>query len=472
MQKSRLIPTIALAVSVAVATSTASSPLLAKDKPQGGAAEVHLLNDPESTELLNQLGRPLIEAAGLAPQRPVQFHIILARAINAFALPNHHIVFHSGLIESARDPGELSGVLAHELGHLAAGHAIQLQEAAGNISVRTLITMAAGIAAGVAAKDGQIIGATLMGSSAAGQSTLLDTMRQKEHQADQLAVHYLSRAHIGSDGMIHFMERLNREQRLAVLPAPYLLTHPLNSQRVIELRDMAQQQRPTTDHEASGSQQQNQQWLARVQAKLEAIQATDPQQLALQLEQKLPAITDDKSLFVARYALALALRYAGELERAEQLFSRLLQQQPQDVWLLRERALTRLERGQLSPAETDLRSALQQRPEQSDLRYHLARALNERKQYPAASGILRQLTIDDQEDARAFYLLGQVEQQLGHIGSSHLALARYARLTMDLDASLWHYREAEKTLPSASLERDTLPSELAQIRKLRQERRY
>ncbi|MBF0158204.1 MAG: M48 family metalloprotease [Magnetococcales bacterium] len=458
MQKSSLIVRLLVMTLLSVASHV----------QQGHAATVQLLRDPESLELLQHLGQPLIEAAGLAAQRPVQFHIILAPSVNAFALPNHHIVVNSGLLQTAQNPGEIVGVLAHELGHLAAGHAIQLQETARNVSVRTLITMAAGLVAGLAAKDGQIVGATLMGGAASGQSTLLDTMRQKEHQADQLAIHYLSRAHLSSEGMVSFMERINREQRLTVLPAPYLLTHPLNSQRVIELRDLAQaqQQRQPVQSVMDAEQQ----LFARVQAKLTAIQATDPKQFARELQQQMAQQPDTRHPLAQRYGLALAHRYAGELNDALSMFNQLLREQPDDPWLLRERALTYREQGHLSQAEADLRLALRHQINHTDLRYHLALVLSERKDPRAASHILRQLTLDDQEEASTFYLLGQVEEQLGRTGYSHLALARHAHLVMDLDASFWHYREAARTLPVDAPERHHLQSELAHVQKLRHER--
>jgi predicted Zn-dependent protease len=50
---------------------------------------------------------------------PVTVKVIDSAQSNAFTLPGGHIYLMRGLIEAARHPDEVAGVLAHELGHMA-----------------------------------------------------------------------------------------------------------------------------------------------------------------------------------------------------------------------------------------------------------------------------------------------------------------------------------------------------------------
>jgi predicted Zn-dependent protease len=48
--------------------------------------------------------------------------VVNSADINAFALPGGFVYVNRGLIEAARTEGELAGVLAHEMAHVALRH--------------------------------------------------------------------------------------------------------------------------------------------------------------------------------------------------------------------------------------------------------------------------------------------------------------------------------------------------------------
>ncbi len=51
-----------------------------------------------------------------------QFKVVNVSGVNAFALPGGFIYVNRGLVESVRSEGELAGVLAHEIAHVALRH--------------------------------------------------------------------------------------------------------------------------------------------------------------------------------------------------------------------------------------------------------------------------------------------------------------------------------------------------------------
>ena len=54
-----------------------------------------------------------------------EFDVVNARDINAFALPGGPMYVNRGMIEAAKTEGEMAGVMAHEIAHVAARHAME-----------------------------------------------------------------------------------------------------------------------------------------------------------------------------------------------------------------------------------------------------------------------------------------------------------------------------------------------------------
>jgi predicted Zn-dependent protease len=83
--------------------------------------ETPMLDDPEIDDYVKQLGAKL--AAKAAGERfPYQFRVVATREINAFALPGGYLFVNAGAIAAARNEGELAGVIAHEIAHVALRH--------------------------------------------------------------------------------------------------------------------------------------------------------------------------------------------------------------------------------------------------------------------------------------------------------------------------------------------------------------
>src|SRR5207237_10898837 len=92
-----------------------------------GEAELQLpvLRDAEVTAYVESGGQRLVAAIPPEFQHPefrYYFKVINARDINAFALPGGPMFVNRGMIEAARTEGEMAGVMAHELSHVALRH--------------------------------------------------------------------------------------------------------------------------------------------------------------------------------------------------------------------------------------------------------------------------------------------------------------------------------------------------------------
>lgn len=83
--------------------------------------QLPILNDPAVTAYVNQIGQRLAANAG-GPGFQYHFKVVNASDINAFALPGGFVYINRGVIDNARNEGELAGVMAHEISHVALRH--------------------------------------------------------------------------------------------------------------------------------------------------------------------------------------------------------------------------------------------------------------------------------------------------------------------------------------------------------------
>lgn len=160
---------------------------------QQAAAEVErqmpILRDAQSTAYVEDVGRRLVSAIPQEFQHPefrYYFRIVNASDINAFALPGGPMYVNRGMIEAARNEGEMAGVMAHELSHVALRHGTAQATKAQKYSVL----------AGVAGIAGAILGGPAVGQmgQAAVGAYFLKFSREYETEADILGAQIMARA--------------------------------------------------------------------------------------------------------------------------------------------------------------------------------------------------------------------------------------------------------------------------------------
>lgn len=83
--------------------------------------QLPILDDRSTTQFIDAVGQRLAAVAPGAKYQ-YQFKVVNVSDINAFALPGGYIYLNRGLIEAARTEGELAGVMAHEMAHVALRH--------------------------------------------------------------------------------------------------------------------------------------------------------------------------------------------------------------------------------------------------------------------------------------------------------------------------------------------------------------
>jgi len=150
-----------------------------------------ILNDSDAAAYVGRVGERLV--ASIPPQfrQPAfdyRFQVVNARDINAFALPGGPMYVNRGMIEAARNEGEMAGVMAHEISHIALRHA----------TAQATKQSSAGSMLG---QLGLILGGAVLGGQAGAQLGAMGAQiwmtrysRDYETQADTLGAQIMSNA--------------------------------------------------------------------------------------------------------------------------------------------------------------------------------------------------------------------------------------------------------------------------------------
>src|SRR5690606_22011049 len=191
-----------------------------------------IIRDEEIEQALKTFARPVQVEAGLSPQA-VSFILIEDDELNAFVAGGQNIFVHTGLLLKSKNAAEVTGVLAHETGHIAGGHLFRAQEAVDDLSIQPMLANIIGVAVAIGTKSAD----AGLAVSSAGQSMALRTIlrhtRIQETAADQAGVRFLQDARLPVSGLLGFMETMESQELLPESEqSAYVRTHPLTRDRV------------------------------------------------------------------------------------------------------------------------------------------------------------------------------------------------------------------------------------------------
>lgn len=204
-----------------------------------------IIRDAETESLIRDYAKPIFNAAGLGSQG-IEIHIVNDRSFNAFVVDGHNMFIHAGTLMMADTPNQVIGVIAHESGHIVGGHLARLRtqlakakSAALMLQLLGLAAMAAGAATGAGQIGSAGMGAAFGGTDAA-MRTILAYQQDEESSADQAGVKFLNATHQSARGMLEAFEKLANKYLGVTGIDPFLQTHPLPQQRLVQLRELVQ----------------------------------------------------------------------------------------------------------------------------------------------------------------------------------------------------------------------------------------
>ena len=384
---------------------------------QAQKKRVQFIRDAEIENIIRTYATPLFQAAGLSP-KAIDVYLIRDPKLNAFVTPGFNMFLHTGLLMRTENPSQVIGVIAHETGHLAAGHTAtrkgELRRAENSVIASYVIGLGAAIATG----RPEFLGAAILGGQDIALKGLLSYTRSQESAADQVAVRLLNGTRQTPRGLLEFMRILGgQEALLSNNQDPYLRTHPLARDRI----DFLEEQVRLSPYGNKPARPEFATLHARMRAKL--IGYLQPLDLVLrnypESDQSLPG----------RYARSIANYYKADIGLALTLIDGLIAEWPEDPYFHEFRGQMLFEKGRIAEAVPEFETAVRLLPDSPQIRLALAQAQIEMNDPALDKAALRNLDETLQHEPRngfAWRLVAVAHGRGGNVGMTALALAERA----------------------------------------------
>jgi len=194
-------------------------------------------NNEAATRYLNLLA----QAIALYSDRPEIFagyHVLVLNSdeVNALSAPGGFIFVTRGLLRLCQDEDTLAGILAHEIGHISARHGLQAIKKSRLLEAFKLLASEAAerLAPDKMARLTDIFEGTL--DDIVAQLIERGYDRKAEFEADALALKTLRRMSYSEQGLILFIEELEKRKEKASKLEGWLSTHPDPEDRLKRLQ--------------------------------------------------------------------------------------------------------------------------------------------------------------------------------------------------------------------------------------------
>lgn len=195
---------------------------LGGDASQQIEKQFPIINDADATAYIERVGRRLVAGIPAQFNQPAfnyRFKWVNASDINAFALPGGPMYVNRGMIENAKNEGEMAGVMAHEISHVALRHATA--QATQQSSAKNTLGML-----------GMIIGGAILGGEAGAQLGMLGAAawmtkysRAYESQSDTLGAQIMANAGYDPRDLANVFRTIQQQEKGGGGPQ-WISSHP------------------------------------------------------------------------------------------------------------------------------------------------------------------------------------------------------------------------------------------------------
>ena len=410
----------------------------------GGGGSGSIVRDTEIERDISLWTKDVLAVAGMNPEQ-VDIILVQSSDVNAFVAGGANIFIYTGLIDLSSDVGQVTGVIAHELGHIAGGHLTRTAEVGKNASFEAMLGALVGIGAAIATGDGRAAAAGISIGQGQAMNKFLAYSRVQESSADQAGFRFLTGAGINPSGLPSFLEKLSSQELLPISQqSAFARTHPLSRDRVEALQYKV-------DESPLKTRPYNTDWndqYARVKAKLLAF--VSPQQVAYRYP------SSDVSI-PAQYARAIASYRMNQLAPALKQIDSLIQKEPQNPYFQELKGQVLYEFGKAAQSVPYYEKAVALAPDAGLIRTALAQSLIESagtnpQKLEAAIGHLKRAEKDEPRSTSIKRLLATAYGRMGKEPEARVYLAEEALMRGNRDEAARMASVTIKQLPPNSPE--------------------
>lgn len=417
------------------------------------AQRISLIRDTEVEELLKDYSRPIFRAAGLESQN-IDMRIVQSDAFNAFVMDGRNVFMHTETLMQSDTPNQVIGIIAHETGHIAGAHPATLRNDLKTAQSQQLLLLLLGIGlmvggAMAGSDSGKELGGLGQGVMMGGESAVIRSFllkrRSQEAAADQAGLEYLSASKQSGRGMLETFERLARNN-LGSYGDPYMQSHPTETTRIRQLRDLVERSPYANVRDTPDLQQRHD----LVRAKLFGF--TRPNQ---ETYRRYPV--SDNSL-PARYARAIARNCTSPSfcsANAMGDIDALLRERPDSPYFWELKGQVLLTAGKAKEAVPPLRRAIEilkgKGPQvQIQLADAIYRSSEDAKSNDEVIQLIERAIITEKEDGNAYRILAEAYYRKKMVAEADLARAELSLLSANNQDAYRFAKRAQMQLKAGS----------------------
>jgi len=422
---------LAFAAGFAAALAAFATPALA----QG----ISILRDTETEEMLRAYETPLGRAAGLNPVPRVW--LVGDNEINAFASygdGGENIFIFSGILLWLHAPNELIGVMAHETGHISAGHLSRGQYGMQKAMIPMLLSMVLGVGAMIAGAGEA--GMAIMGiGQAYAMGQFAAFTRVQESTADQIAAKLLLATHQSPMGMYKTFQRFAQEEAMSAYKIDkFAVDHPSGQDRVFDLNDMVE----SSPYREVQDSPESLHTFQMVQAKLAGY--------VLPVKEALARFPESDQSEPARYARTMIYMRQPNFQKAIATATGLIAEEPNNPYFYEVRGQLYMSMAKPGQAIADYQKSVDLRPRAPQLRLALASAQLATENKALAADALKNLkaaTLVEDDDISTWYQTAQAYSMLDNEPMANLSTAELWYNAGDMRKALVFAMRARGKLP-------------------------
>ncbi len=394
--------------------------------------QVEFIQDDFANQYIDRLGHYLIRPLQ-TKAFPFHFYLIKKNIINAFAAPGGHIYIFSGLINLTDNVDELAAVVCHEIGHVSARHLAQRLEKSSKLGYLTLAAMLMGAILG-----GGAAGGLAAGSMAASAQLELHYSRNDERQADELGFRYISASGFDPSAMLSVLKKITDQSLYALDDVPpYLLTHPVGSERLSNIQAMLSTYRPIPPTKEV-------RWFRREFPLFKTIvyaESVDPDDAVKYYKD---ILKQDPGSPLANFGLGIAYMRISEYQKAVLCMEKTLNKWPDCMPVLINLGITYQRSGKDDKAIEVLKRALRIDDINRSALFFLGVSYENMKDYKKAIEIFRRLIYLRSDRDDLYYHLGISYAKIGKLGLAHYNFGIYFSKLYQINKARFHFLKARK----------------------------
>ena len=414
-----------------------------------GSTKEH--SDPLMRTYLEDLIYRLSETSEVRDRR-FEFIILEDKTINAFAAPGGIIGINLGMFLNTQKEGELASVMCHELAHLSQRHFARSQNR--NSPLANALMILGSIAVAAASRNPEAI----LIAPAAMQQMSINYTRSNEKEADRIGFNNLVKAGFNPDDMTMMFQRMqDKYQNEDSEQFSYLMTHPLPSERLTDMRIRAD----SLEKDSKDNFRDNLDFYF-MQKRAEVWAEKDIEKLVIKYKKDSKSQINNISS-AANYGLSLALKQTNNFEEGFSILRELIREIPNNLVL--ESSLMELHVAAENYYEAISlgKNILEIHDNNYAASILLADAYIEDGQSEVAEKLLKDLAKERQTDPNIWYKLAEAQGLSGNILELHRSRAEFFILTGRHDAAVFQLKEALSLSQNLFEVRESIIRRLEQI---------